>query len=188
MKAEAERGPIQFFTTKSSLKIDEESEDNNIEDEDKETDDPKLVEELRRYEMTRLQYFYAVVECDTPLTAEALYNELDGMEYESSSTALDLRFIGDDIIFDDEVEPKSECYSMPDLSSYKAPQFINSALQQSKVRMTWDQTDPKRKEVFERAFNKEEDDDLKAYLATSEEDEDEDEEEAEDLSNEELGP
>ena len=104
--------------------------------------------------MMRLKYYYAVCECDTPLTAEVLYNELDGMEYESSSNALDLRFIGDDITFDGESVPKSECYSMPDLSSYKAPQFINSALQQSKVHMTWDQTDPKRKEIFDNAFNK----------------------------------
>ena len=172
MRAEAESGPIQFIKTN---KIYHKSNDNQNEGEEQEADDPKLTEELRQYEMTRLQYFYAVVECDSAITAEVLYNELDGMEYESSSTALDLRFIPEEMAFDGEVEPKSECHSMPDLSSYKAPQFINTALQQSKVTMTWDQTDPKRKDVFERAFNKECDDDLKAYLATSDEEDEEEE-------------
>ena len=165
MKVESESGPIPF------LKCAKRGEDN---EEEKDIEDPKLKEELRKYELTRLRYFYAVVECDTALTAEVLYNELDGMEYESSSTALDLRFIDDDIVFDD--QPKSECHSMPDMSSYKAPQFINTALQQSKVQMTWDQTDPKRRDIFERAFRKEdEDDDLKAYLATSSEEDEEEE-------------
>lgn len=162
MKVEAESGPIPFLKGATSEVNEDQSQNDEL-------GDPTLREELRQYELTKLKYYYAVVECDSALTAEVLYNELDGMEYESSSTALDLRFIDDETRF--EGQPKSECHSMPDMSSYKAPQFVNTALQQSKVQMTWDQTDPKRKDVFERAFHKEDDDDdLKAYLATSSED------------------
>ncbi|CAG2105591.1 unnamed protein product [Medioppia subpectinata] len=172
MKAEAESGPIQFI--KRANDGTQLNEDNDEFDNEEEMDS-RITEQLRQYEMTRLKYFYAVVECDTEATADVLYKELDGMEYESSSSTLDLRFIPEDMDFDG--EPKSECHSMPNLSLYKAPQFINSALQQSKVRMTWDETDPKRKHALEKAFNKDEDDDdLNAYLATSSEEESEAEE------------
>ncbi|XP_054166514.1 uncharacterized protein LOC128963986 [Oppia nitens] len=189
MKVEAEKGPIEFIkATKSDTNIidndietsDNEKDENN-EDVDDDDEEIKSSEELRKYELERLKYYYAVVECDNGGTADVLYKEIDGMEYESSSSTLDLRFIPDDMTFGDEegVVPKSECYAMPDMTTYKAPQFINSALQQSKVRMTWDETDPKRKNAFERAFDAKDDgDDLKAYLATSdEEDEEEDDEE-----------
>ncbi|RWS00182.1 ESF1-like protein [Dinothrombium tinctorium] len=136
-----------------------------------------ITEKLRKYQLNRLKYYYAVVECDSVETAIALYDELDGMEYESSASALDLRFIPEDECFNE--SPKSECTSMPDFISYKPPVFITTALQQSKVQLTWDETDPKRNAKFQKAFQHADkddikDDDIRAYLATDESSEDED--------------
>lgn len=194
LKIEEMKGPSEFIFGKATnveeIKDDEgeaekeetQSDDdddasaissNDEAEEDGETE-PKAIEKLRKYQLERLKYYYAVVEFDSPETAEAVYSELDGMEYETSSTTLDIRFVPEEMDFED-VRLKEECTSMPD-SNYKAPNFINSALQQSHVTLTWDETDHKRKTVFDKAFEKGNEDDLKAYLATSSEDDEEEEE------------
>lgn len=191
MKVEEVKGPSEFIFGKSNLiqtfegdeqsdqEKEEDADDQNDEEEEKkdkdgddeeeeeETTDTKTTEKFRKYQLERLKYFYAVAELDTTSTAEAIYAELDGLEYESSATTLDIRFIPDDMDFED-VKLKEECQSMPSATAYQPPTFVNTALQQSKVKLTWDETDHKRKATFEKAFDKDlHEDDLKAYIASS---------------------
>ncbi|XP_008849307.1 ESF1 homolog [Nannospalax galili] len=132
-------------------------------------------EKLRDYQFKRLKYYYAVVDCDSPETASKIYEDCDGLEFESSCSFIDLRFIPDDITFDE--EPK-DIASEVDLTAYKPKYFTSAAMGTSTVEITWDETDHERITTLNRKFKKEEllDMDFQAYLASSSEDEEEIEE------------
>ena len=53
-------------------------------------------------------------------TAEVLYEECDGTEFELSGNVLDLRYIPDDMEFDQ--EPHSVATALPASGLYKAPE------------------------------------------------------------------
>lgn len=127
-------------------------------------------EKLRDYQFKRLKYYYAVVDCDSPETASKIYEDCDGLEFESSCSFIDLRFIPDDITFDD--EPKDVALEV-DLTAYKPKYFTSAAMGTSTVEITWDETDHERITTLNRKFKKEEllDMDFQAYLASSSEDE-----------------
>ncbi|GAB6020676.1 hypothetical protein CHUAL_003345 [Chamberlinius hualienensis] len=133
--------------------------------------DTYQMEKLRQYQLNRLNYYYAVIDCDSVETAAKLYDECDGLEFESSATKVDMRFIPDDMEFNE--EPHGVADIQVDASSYRPKYFTTTALQSSNVHLTWDETNPDRTEVIQRAFDKkeEEDMDLKIYLASSSEDE-----------------
>lgn len=126
---------------------------------------------LRTYQLDRLRYYYAVVVCSDKNTAQKIYEATDGSEYLSSSNFLDLRFIPDDVTFDD--EPSDECDSVP--AGYKPVEFVTDALQHSKVKLTWDMhpEEVSRKESIKKAFTGSRseiaENDLRAYLASDSE-------------------
>uniref|UniRef100_K1QAY7 ESF1-like protein n=1 Tax=Magallana gigas TaxID=29159 RepID=K1QAY7_MAGGI len=172
MKEEALSGPTELV----QIKLEKGAEEGEGEEEEYEEAQGTRYhrEKLRQYQLNRLKYFYAVVETDSIETASKIYEECDGMEYESSSTKLDLRFIPDDMEFTE--EPRSVCLEMP--AAYDPTLFVSSALAQSKVNLTWDETDQDRIKVTMRnpsQSGKKTDDvneeDFKAFLASSSEEE-----------------
>jgi hypothetical protein len=120
-----------------------------------------------------LKYYYAVVDCDTVDTARHIYEQCDGIEYETSAVRLDLRFIPDSITFDSSLLAHDQCTQLPDKAIYKPILFRNTALTQTKVRCTWDETPVERRRLTRKKYTMEELEniDLKEYLASESEDE-----------------
>lgn len=54
---------------------------------------------LRTYELSKLRYYFAIAIVNSAATADHLYREVDGLELEHSSMALDLRIVPDDVSF-----------------------------------------------------------------------------------------
>ncbi|GJQ65392.1 hypothetical protein Trydic_g7502 [Trypoxylus dichotomus] len=173
LKEEEVNGPTELVDKKL---------ENPDEDEENEEGPKYHMEKLRQYQLNRLKYYYAVITCDSPSTANKIYTECDGMEYESSAIKIDLRFIPDDMVFDD--DPKETCNKLPEVAKYEPRFFTTTALQQAKVNLTWDETNPDRVELTQKIASGKIDEidesDLQAYLAySSEEEESEDDEEIE---------
>jgi len=47
------------------------------------------------------RYYFAIVQFDSVEAADKVYEECNGLELENTSNVLDLRFIPDDMTFDD---------------------------------------------------------------------------------------
>lgn len=181
-KEEIEGPPRELFKSKKKREVDSDSEDidsdvdvndaDNLakitrklyeEDDGKEDYDSKA---LRRYQLQRLRYYYAVVKCDSVETARLIYQNCDGTEYESTANIFDLRYVPDDMEFDDD-EAKDTCSKIP--SSYRPDStFVTDALQHSKVKLTWDETPKERLTLSSRPLSQKEieENDFKAYLAS----------------------
>lgn len=202
-KEEVEGPPKELFKKKSKKKAhyDDSDSDSDIDTNnaaDMEKAARKLYEEdngeedydskaLRRYQLQRLRYYYAVVNCDSVATAKNIYDNCDGTEYESTANIFDLRYVPQGMEFDDS-EAKEVCTKIP--SNYKpSTVFVTDALHHSKVKLTWDETPKERLAVAGRLFSQKEIDDMdfKAYLASESEDEDEEQQSAKDKYKQLLG-
>ncbi|KKZ62041.1 hypothetical protein EMCG_03503 [[Emmonsia] crescens] len=190
-REEMEGPPKEIFASK---KRDEESDlddsESGSEEVDEEEEEEKIKQSivkedqgdefdsahLRKYQLERLRYFYAILICSSKEVAKHIYDSVDGTEYMSSANFFDLRFVPDETDFSNDT-PRDECDRIPD--GYKPSDFVTDALQHSKVKLTWDADDTSRKEAQARAFKggrKEVDEnDLKAYLGSDSSDNEGDE-------------
>jgi hypothetical protein len=182
MEREELEGPPREIFASTKRKVESEDDSDSDEDEDEKIRKRLLKEQagegeefddgkLRQYQLERLRYYYAVIECDSNNTAKTIYDSLDNREYLTTSNFFDLRFIPDEVTFDDD-NPREHCTKLPD--GYKPNDFRTEALTHSKVRLTWDDDDTTRKEVQKRAFSRAEldENDLQAYIGSDSSDND----------------
>lgn len=171
MTREALEGPPKELFTKQQASACEDSgsdgtDDGKLSDGDDEGHDFDSLQ-LRRYQLDRLRYFYAVVECDSVMTAQALYTECDTREFETSANFLDLRYIPDDVTFSED-EAHDQAGRLPKEGEYRPKaDLVTAALQKTKVKLTWDEDDVDRRRLIQTDFDKLEHDDLEAYLASN---------------------
>jgi hypothetical protein len=150
---------------------------------------------IRKYELSKLRYYYAIATFDSGATANHIYTECDGLELEASANVLDIRVVPRGTKFSPTFIKErrkdvatSTCLATETMKKYKGLKYVTKALQSSKPELTWDRTDPKRTSAFVDTFNNkkvkkmskkdEEEEDMKEYLkdyiasSSSEEDED----------------
>ena len=152
----------------------------------KEESEAEAMERIRKYQVNRLKYYYAVAEFNSVKAADCVYSECNGTEYEMSAVPFDLRFIPDETQFEDDGPPRDICDAPPDPDKYKPKYFSSSALSLGKVDLNWDETDPERTAAMQKAFaNDDDDDNLKAYFANSSDDDEEGEEESQNQQDDE---
>ena len=124
---------------------------------------------LRQYQLNRLKYYFGVIVCDSKETANKIYEECDSTEYEKSACRIDLRFIPDDMTFDE--TPKETCAGISDLTSFQPSTFTTTAFCQASVQVTWDETNIDRLKKTMKKFTEEdvENDQFDELIASSEE-------------------
>lgn len=192
MEREAQFGPEGLWKKSESTKNNSGAPDSGSSDEEREKtsvgDDAEEAlssgfdpEKLREYEASKLKYYFAVVEMASSSHAESVYKEIDGLEFEHSSAALDVRAIPEEELPNivKERPMRDEATGIP--SNYEPPEFVVSALQQTNVQCTWEAGDRERERTLTKYAESGQDwreiaesDDIKAYLgsdASSDEDE-----------------
>jgi NUC153 domain len=124
---------------------------------------------MRKYEEDRLKYYFAVADFEDVKTADAVYEQCDGVEYETTGLAFDLRFVPNDMVIDAPV--RDSATSIPD--GYMPPNLAPSTLNNCKVKLSWDADAPDRAVLKKRMVGRHEEDEenLKAYLASASESE-----------------
>lgn len=115
--------------------------------------------------MQKMNYYYAIIHCNTGKTALHLYDEYNGLMLENTNVRLRMAIVPDGTEFTQEV--KEVATHVPEGHE---PTFfqnrLNRALGHTKVKLTWDATDPKRQqrlvEGFKRAGIDDENSDVEA--------------------------
>ena len=178
MAVEETQGPGVFITGPGAKEEGSEEEEEELEelelDRTVEVDQAKV----RQYELAKLRYYYAIIECDSAATAAVIYDACDGMEFEKSQNVLDLRFVPDGVEFD--AEPRDTATEPPPHYDFDPNKLEQATLAHSKLKVSWDEEEQERRVVLtKRDFKPSELENLdyEAYLASDTEGSDESEDE-----------
>jgi len=98
MKKDTLYGPPKELFAEGEVKKSKKRRGND-QDEDKEADEAFNQNQLRKYEIQKMKYFYAIIYCNSPQTSDKLYTEYNGYDFELSNIKLNLSFVADDLVF-----------------------------------------------------------------------------------------
>ncbi|GAA6057293.1 hypothetical protein JCM3770_001702 [Rhodotorula araucariae] len=108
-------------------------------------------EALRKYQLERLRYYYAIATFDSVASARHVVEQISGTEFERTANVFDLQYVPDDTSFDDDPvhDEATEASIAAEGNAYTGLDFQTDALRHSKVKLTWDADDPHRKTKLE---------------------------------------
>ena len=141
--------PKEIFKSKEGKKLSKKAKRRDakseyIQDDDfelDEHDDGENMAQLRKYEVQKMNYFYAIVYCNSSKTAAKIIEENQDLELELTNIRLNLYCVPDDLKLP--YEAKQSASEVPANFSFEQSR-ISRALNHSTVKLSWDQTDPKR--------------------------------------------
>ena len=107
--------------------------------------------QLRKYEVNKMKYYYAVVHCNSKKCANRIMEENNGMELELTNIKLNMSCVADDLKFPQEA--KEVATEVPPNYAFNGAS-ISRALNHSTVRLSWDQNDKKRENMLANNFKK----------------------------------
>jgi hypothetical protein len=185
MAKELTEGPVDIWKREKSQSDDDDDETSENEESGSDHEANRIdmeigtgdndfdPEKLRAYEASKLKYYFAVVEFTSAAVADMAYKEVDGLELEHSSAAMDMRCIDPEQLSGviEGRKVRDEANSLP--SQYDPPEFVVSALQQTSVHCTWEDGDTDRERKLTRYGQQTEwgvmaeGEDLAAYLDNS---------------------
>ena len=104
-------------------------------------------EALRKYQLERLRYYYAIATFDSAASSAHVFAEINGTEFERTANMFDLQYVPDDTSFEEDPihDEATEASIAAEGVAYKGIDFSTDALRHSKVTLTWDADDPHRK-------------------------------------------
>lgn len=136
MEIEKTEGPGSFLdSTKKPLNVSDEEYENV---------------KLREYEKSLLKYHFAVVECDSKETADLIYQNLDGSEFELTGMSLKLSFVPAEMMIPNELV--DSCKDLPEKINFDQNDF-NRAIAHTNVQFSWDESMPDRKLLLSKAYD-----------------------------------
>jgi hypothetical protein len=105
---------------------------------------------LRKYEVNKMKYYFAFVTCSKRKVAAKIHDEFNGFELELTNLRLNLSLVPDDLEAPN--TPRDTANEIPVGFDFNASK-ISRALNHSTVRLSWDQSDPKRLSKLRSNYN-----------------------------------
>lgn len=88
-----------------------------------------------------MKYYFGIVTCNKCKTANRIYEEYQGFEFELTNLRLSLSLVPDEMVF--EQKARDECEEIPPNYTFHDSK-ISRALNHSTIKLTWDAADSKR--------------------------------------------
>ncbi|CAB3405996.1 unnamed protein product [Caenorhabditis bovis] len=107
---------------------------------------------VRKYLLDRLKYYYAVITFSDEKSAQAVYEECDGFQFEETGLKMDMRFVPDDMEFEEERCREFLKAGDVNLEKYKPKKKPKNSIASTSTKLSWDEDDPSRKKKFLDAF------------------------------------
>eukprot|EP00834_Sanchytrium_tribonematis_P004550 NODE_230_length_12188_cov_0.969890.p4 type:complete len:438 gc:universal NODE_230_length_12188_cov_0.969890:1972-659(-) len=114
-------------------------------------EEPFDMVQLRKYQLERMKYYYAIATFSSKDAAMKVFDSCDGQELELTGNLIDLRYVSDCENFGEDLSHIfDKCTSRP--IKYENLAFETKSLQHSNVKLTWDD-EIDRKKLIERISN-----------------------------------